>query len=281
MNPEIKRFLDEHGATYTPDALRTALIQAGHDPSEVDSALTDWRAGPVAPNKRTEFRRWAIGLHICALVAMAILVVVLNGIESAGVVPIAALVLALFLLVGWAISGLIGRWLLPRTGLMVALIAPAVSALLLGGTCVAIMNGLTPPAPRPGSLQLRIDPPSAFQGSSDAQCFLGDSNQVTVTAEQTGTLGGQPVAINLMTFGDAQTPGTPSASLVISIGEGSETTPPRSYSSTDDRQLDMTVSADGLSGEMRFERLPSDIAERAPNEPAVDPISGTVTWQCR
>jgi hypothetical protein len=281
MNQEIKRYLDEHGATYTPDALRSALIQAGHDPAEVDAALAEWHANPIGPRQKAEFRRWTIWLHISGLVAMAILVVALNGIQSAGAVPIAAVVLAIFLAIGWMISALIGGWLLPRAGLTVALLVPAASALLLSGTCVAIMNGLTPPAPHPGSMELRIEAPTAVQGSGDAQCFLDDGSSISVNAEQAATLDGKPVAVNLMIFDKAQAQGAPGASLFISIGEGPELAAPRSYSSTDDRQLNVTVASDRLSGEMRFEQLPGDLGEPAPGESQAEPISGSVSWRCR
>ena len=51
-----------------------------------------------------------------------------------------AVVLGIFLLIGLGISGLIGRAFL-RRGLAVALIAPIIFAVVLGGICAAGMSG--------------------------------------------------------------------------------------------------------------------------------------------
>ena len=70
MDPVIKQYLDEHGTTYTRDALRRSLVDAGHDPAAVDAALAEWEAQrtgtKVDPERRRTFGRWAIGLHIGA-----------------------------------------------------------------------------------------------------------------------------------------------------------------------------------------------------------------------
>ena len=49
MDPEIKRYLDAHGTTYTPEALRRGLLEAGYDPAEVDAALLTWHAPAANP----------------------------------------------------------------------------------------------------------------------------------------------------------------------------------------------------------------------------------------
>ncbi len=142
MRPEIDAYLREHGDRYTTEALRNRLIGAGHEPDEVDAALreTESSRAPLLSDRRT-FGRWALGLHVGALVAMVVLVVALNGMQALGITLSAAGVLALFLALGWAVSTLIGGWLLPRTGLPLALLVPAVSAIGLGGTCLSIMGG--------------------------------------------------------------------------------------------------------------------------------------------
>jgi hypothetical protein len=141
MKPEIESYLREHGARYTTAALRKRLIDAGHDPAEVDAALQETEAAraPLLSDRQT-FGRWSLWLHVGALVAMVVLVVIFNGAQALGIALIAAVVLALFLGLGWAVSTLIGRAVLPRTGLAVALIFPLISALGLGGWCLAIMG---------------------------------------------------------------------------------------------------------------------------------------------
>lgn len=141
MKPELDSYLREHGGRYTTEALRARLIAAGHDAADVDAALQETEAArvPLLSDRRA-FGRWALWLHVGALVGTIALVVVLNGMQALGLALIAAVVLALFLGLGWAVSSLVGRALLPRTGLLVALIFPLISALGLGGWCLSIMG---------------------------------------------------------------------------------------------------------------------------------------------
>ena len=143
LRPEIESYLREHGARYTTEALRMQLITAGHDPAEIDAALRETdeaRALRLAETRALRSRFWcfAMGLHLAAL-AVAVIWVLQgsNAIYAFAVV----LVLGLTLLIGLGISGLIGRSLLGRSGLAVALVVPLISALLLGGWCMAIMGG--------------------------------------------------------------------------------------------------------------------------------------------
>ena len=61
-----------------------------------------------------------------------------------------------------SISSLIGRALLPRAGVIVALIVPAISALVLGGTCFALLNTAVGTPPARGLSSLEILAPQAF-----------------------------------------------------------------------------------------------------------------------
>jgi hypothetical protein len=145
MKPEIRRYLDEHGDTYTTDALRQRLLDAGNSPEEVDAALREWQAEQSAPDLRADQRRafgwWAFGLH-AAVLGLAILWLLAADVLSFGFGQITLLILAIALLLGWVISTSIGWRLLPGLGPSVALIVPAVSALLIGGSCVALLGGL-------------------------------------------------------------------------------------------------------------------------------------------
>ncbi|MGH2429699.1 MAG: hypothetical protein ACRDGV_12630 [Candidatus Limnocylindria bacterium] len=139
MRPEIEAYLREHGSKYTTEALRKQLIAAGHDPAEIDAALREMEArGPQLAEARairSRFWRWAIGLHVAALAVATVWL--LLGATSADYVWIVVVVLGVVLLIGLGLSGLIGRALLGR-GMAVALVAPLISALLLGGTCMAM-----------------------------------------------------------------------------------------------------------------------------------------------
>jgi hypothetical protein len=145
MKPEIEDYLRENGTRYTSEALRQQLIAAGHDPTEVDAALRETEASRApqlaeARSGRRRFWLWAIGLHIAALVVATVWF--LLGSTSGAYIAIALVVLALVLLIGLTISGLIGRALIGR-GMAVALVLPLISALLIGGTCMAMAGPVT------------------------------------------------------------------------------------------------------------------------------------------
>jgi hypothetical protein len=286
MNPEIKAYLDEHGATYTSEALRRALMDAGHDPATVDIALREWQASRAGSDHRREdrrtFGRWAFALHLGALVAMFALVVLLKGTSAIGLAVIAAVVLGIALLIGWAISSLIGRALLPRFGLVIALVVPLISALALGGTCVALMNASIPTPARNGSLHLQILPPRSFDGTGVAQCYLREGGGgVDVNSQELGTLDGKGVGVNLSWHGDGSTPkDLSSTSLSISLNSSSETELPETYSTVPGTHLEVDAAADGLSGTMQFEGLAPEPIERPPGEATPDLISGSVSWTC-
>lgn len=140
MRPEIEAYLREHGGRYTTKALRTQLIHAGHEPAEVDAALAETeqaRAPQFAATRvlRGRFWRWAFLINLVVLVGVTALTSQFTSYAGAVFV-----VLGIALLIGLGISGSIGRSFLPRSGLLVALVAPALAALLLGGWCMAMVT---------------------------------------------------------------------------------------------------------------------------------------------
>jgi lipopolysaccharide export LptBFGC system permease protein LptF len=145
MKPEIEAYLREHGQTYTGDALRQQLIAAGHDPTEVDEALRETELARAAQTSQTQglrrrFWLWAIGLHVAALAVATVWI--LLGSTRDFYVGLAIIVLGIVLLIGLGISGLIGRALLHQ-GMGVAVVVPLISALLLGGSCMAMAGPVT------------------------------------------------------------------------------------------------------------------------------------------
>ncbi len=145
VQPEIDAYLHENGAKYTTKALRQQLLHAGYEAAEVDAALRETEAarGAQLAETRTDGRRiwrWAIGLHVAAGVVATVWL--LLGSTSGAYIGIALIMLGLVLLIGLTISGLIGRALVPR-GVAVALVLPVISALLIGGTCMAMAGPVT------------------------------------------------------------------------------------------------------------------------------------------
>jgi hypothetical protein len=288
MEPEIKRYLDEHGATYTRDALRASLIDAGHDPAAVDAALVEWegtRTGRGADSeKRRTFGRWAIGLHVAAPVAVFILIVALKGTTAVGVALLGCAVLGVALVIGWVISSLIGRALLPGGGVILALVVPAISALLLGGTCFALLNSAIGTPPRQGTVHLEILAPRAFEGSGDASCYVDPASAgVQVNSQSLGTLDGKPVSVSVSWYGDDPNNPAPGSSTSISVfleatGEGEKG--PVFFSVIFSTKLEVDAAPDAVSGTIRFEGLSSE-PSGVPGQPSTpEVIAGSVSWNC-
>ena len=142
MRPEIEAYLQKNGARYTTKSLRLQLQHAGYDATEVDAALQETaaaRALQFAETKTLRTRFWT-SVFLLNAVTLALVVgwvtVRGNGTWALAVV----VVLGIFLLIGLGISGLIGRAFLDR-GMGVALIAPIIFAVILGGICAAGMSG--------------------------------------------------------------------------------------------------------------------------------------------
>lgn len=140
MRPEIESYLRDMGGRYTTKALRAQLINVGHDPAEVDAALAETeaaRAPRLAANRveGSRFWRWTLLINLVVLVATTALVA---GSTYGGLTFI---VLGIAMLLALLVTGNIGRALLTRSGLLVALAVPTVGALLLGGWCYSMMRG--------------------------------------------------------------------------------------------------------------------------------------------
>jgi len=287
MNPAIKRYLEEHAATYTPEALREGLLDAGYDPAEVDAALSGWDAQRVASGRSADDRRrfgtWAILLHLGVLVAVFVLIVALKGTSSVGTALLGCAVLSLFLLIGWAISSLIGRTLVPATGVGVALLAPAITAVVLGGSCFALLSSAIGTPPRDGTVDLEILAPRAFEGSGSASCYVdGGSAGVQVNSEPLGTLDGKAVSVYLSWYGDDPNNPAPASSTSISVllDATAEGQVPESFGVIVSTSLDVDAAPDALTGTLRFEGLASEPLEGPGEQPTPEEISGSVSWNC-
>lgn len=148
MKPEIESYLREHGDRYTDEAMRAQLLQAGHAPEDVDAALEERAAGRVptasGPDEGGRFRMLTWALHIGAWLLLALWVLLQSeGTFRYGEGGIGLVVLAIAMLIGVGISVLVGRGSARRGNLGVALVVPAISALLLAGSCFAILGGMS------------------------------------------------------------------------------------------------------------------------------------------
>lgn len=141
MRPEIETYLHKNGAKYTTKALRQQLLHAGYEEGEIDAALQETeprRAPQFAETRALRSRFWRSAFLVNA--ATLAIVVAWVAIRGNGTWALAVVVvLGIFLMIGLGISGLIGRAFLGR-GMAVALIAPIIFALVLGGICAAGMT---------------------------------------------------------------------------------------------------------------------------------------------
>jgi len=194
-------------------------------------------------------------------------------------------VLGIVMLLGLGISGTIGSAFLPGRGLLFALAVPVVVALILGGTCFAVMQprsgtGMEPSTRYPGSMTLRIDAPVAFTGSGPATCETL-TDLFSVTANDLGSMGDLPVNVSINGTGSPLVQASDgSRTAVVNIGFvdkaagfayafGNE-------SLKDGLQMEPT---EGASGAITFHGLAQFVTGASPLE-GQDAISGTVTWIC-
>jgi hypothetical protein len=291
MKPEIQSYLEEHGARYTPEALRQALLDGGFEPAEVEAALREWDARAVQAGVRTDDRRrlwvFTVGVHVAVLLAIGALSLAIGSWAELGGLAIG--ILAVVLAVGVGLSGAVGRAALRRNTLMIAMVVPVVSALLIGGSCLAFGGSVLFQRPLPpptfGTLELRIQPPIDFQGSGVAMCQIyRDRLGFSASAEDVGVLHGGRVSVSIDASGpsDGASP-PPSAqwqeySLLINsvpLEEGAE---PLEYTTTPDSRVELRAAPDGRSGTLDFRGL-QPLRGGAP-APGFEPISGTITWRC-
>jgi hypothetical protein len=295
VDPSIAEYIRANRDNYTREAIRDQLLAAGHDREAIDAG---WRAveaeatgapqGPPASRVvRRRFWRWAFGLHAAVLVVIGILSLVI-GSFAAGSWGL-LIILAVALLIGLGISGLVGRGVVHGSGLTVALVLPAISALLIGGSCLALGGSyLLRAPPRTGVMEIHIDPPLRFDGSGVAYCQdSGGTSGFLVWTEELGTLDGKVVNVSFdaSTGGVDQGQGAEAMNLSINLNPHTDNERPVAYSAyspDSSTRVELDASPDGRSGTLRFEGLEPALLDRPPGEASgLEPISGTVTWTCK
>ena len=300
MDPRIADYIRENRRRYTREAMRQQLIDAGHDPAEIDAT---WAAldTPDADDTAGEgfwgrFALIVIGLNL----AVFVIVVLATGMLSSPVVAVVlGVVLAIGALIAWAIVAATGPAQMGRTTAMVVGTAvPLLFALLIGGSCYALVGAIGPqgPPPRNGVVELEIDPPIGFSGSGAASCqpYADGTGFGVYTQEGSlGTIDGRPLYASIDSFPTAVEPGVPAPapapgakggqnlSLLISLIPRSETDEPREWFVSPATELDIDAAPDGLSGTVRFEGLEGAVFEE-PAQPGggEGSISGTISWAC-
>ena len=302
MDPRIADFIRDNRQRYTREVIRQQLIEAGHDPAEVDAT---WAALDAPdPDATAGEGFWGrFGLFVVGLNAAVFLLVFLstglaNSFELAVILAVA---LSIGALIAWALVAATGPAQMGRTTAMVVGGAiPLVFALLIGGSCYALVGAFGPPPPpaNEGVMELEMEGAVTFAGSGAAFCQVQPDGAGFSIYPQEGSLGqieGRPVHASVDSFSNAVRPeGGPTpapapggeagrnVNVYVSLPQRNESDPPRDWFTSPDTQLEIDAAPDGLSGTVTFEAL-EFMTFDAPDAPGVvdeDSISGTITWTC-
>jgi hypothetical protein len=293
MDPRIADFIRDNRRRYTREAIRQQLIEAGHDPAEIDAT---WAALDAPDPDATagegfwgRFWLFLLGLNGAVFFLVFLATGMVNNFVLAVVFAIALVIGALM---AWGVVAATGPAKLGRTTAMViGGVIPLVFALLIGGTCYALVGAIGPP-PLPatsGVMELHIDPPFSYDGTGRANCQpYRDESGFSIFAEDVGRHEGRMVNVSIDVFrgGESGVP-APAPGRQVGVylgfnpsGEG-VAAPFMTYVNTGTAVLDLEGPTDGSSGTLAFEGLEPEPIERPPDEVVdTDPISGTITWTC-
>lgn len=298
MDPRIVDFIRANRQRFTREAIRQQLIEAGHDPAEIDAT---WAALDAPDPDETagegfwgRFALFLIGLNVAVFALVVVASGLLGSLPQGGLWLAVTLAIALGIgaLIAWAIVAAVGPTKLARTTAMtIGAVIPLLFALLIGGSCYALVAGIGPPPPpaHSGVMEIRIDPPLQFAGSGAANCQPHGGETGFSVFGDVGTHRERTVSVSIEFFrGGGDGGPTPAqgadgiATLWIMLNPRTEgVTPGESYTNTGDAVLDLEGTPDGLSGTLTFSGLAPEPIERAPDVIVnTEPISGTVTWTC-
>jgi hypothetical protein len=300
MDPKIADFITANRRKYTREAITQQLLEAGHDRAAIDAtwAALDARDPDEVAGEGFWGRFWLflVGLNV----AVFLLVFLATGMVNSGVLAVVlAIVLAIGALMAWGIVAATGPARMGRTTAMViGGVIPLIFALLIGGSCYALVGaiGPPPPPPREGVMELQLEPPMSFAGSGAAFCQIdADAIGFSIYAQEgsLGTIDGRRVHASVDSYptevgpeggpSPAPEPGGSSGqslSIYISLFPRAESDPPRDWTVSPETQLEVDAAPDGASGTVTFDGLESVAFEEAPAPRAGEPLSGTISWQC-
>lgn len=299
MDPRIADFIRDNRQRYTREVIRQQLIEAGHDPAEIDAT---WAALDAPDPDATagegfwgRFALFLVGLNVAVFLLVFLSTSMVNSFVLAVVLAVA---LSIGALIAWGVVAATGPAQMGRTTAMViGGVIPLVFALLIGGSCYAMVGAIGPPPPPPheGVMELEIEPPMSFSGTGAAFCQIqADGLGFSIYSQEgsLGTIEGRPVNASVDSFSNefapeggpapAPAPGGESGQSVnvyVSIMPQTEADPPREWFISPETQFELDAAPDGLSGTVTFEGLQG--IEFDPDLGAAEgSISGTINWTC-
>ncbi len=302
IDPRIADYITANRRKYTRQAIRQQLIDAGHDPAEVDRTWAALEAkDPDAVIGERFWGRFAlivIGINVAVFLLVAVLTGMLAYIAAGAMVlpVIFAVILGIGALIAWGIVALTGPDKMGHTtALVVGISVPLLFALLIGGSCYALIGSMgTPPPPaQQGTMQLTLDPPLGFTGGGSAMCqSFAAEGSFNVFGDDLGRLGGRQVSAAFFTSlgaaGDpggaapAPAPGMEPQTVSVTLLPDGEGDMPAEWYSDPETELDVEMGPENRSGSVRFTDLaPVGMAEGpAGAQDFGEPISGAITWTC-
>ena len=281
MDPKIADYIARNQGKYTREAIRQQLIDAGHDPADIDATWAVlYTPDPDETSVAGEsfwprFFLFLVGLNVAVFLVVALSTRMLEHLAAGGgaLAGIFAVALGIGALIAWGIVAAVGPAKMGRTtALVIGAVIPLVFALLIGGSCFAMASAMGPP-PRTGTLELDA---GDLSGSGPATCY---ADQAGGGFSVFGQLTGNPsIGVDVNTFPLDGGPPTAEVQNVMIFVQDERGT---SYgTSGGDAELDAEVAEGGLSGTVSFSSLRSDAAGPDSEGEAPEPISGTITWTC-
>ena len=292
MDPRIADYIRANRGRYTRQAIRQQLIDAGYDPAVIDNTwavLDTPDADDVAgPGFWRRFALILLGVNVGIFLVIGLLTGMLSNIAASAVLLIIfAVVLAIGALIAWGIVALTGpAKMSPTTATVIGSAIPLLFALLIGGSCYALVGAIGPPPPPPvrGTLTLRIDPPLELEVSGPALCQLPASDESFYNVYTQSDLPSNEGQIAVFINAFAEVPGgepVPTLGITIEQPSGFLDYQPAQGGSAG---ISVEPGSTAASGSLSFENfLPVEAFDEQGNPIDrfdADPISGTVTWSC-
>ena len=285
MDPRIADFIRTHRDTLTREAITQQLLEAGYARESIDAT---WAALDTPDPDDTAgegfWGRWfliVVGINLAVLLLVGVASESLFVDERRGLLVILAAALGIGALISYGIVALVGPSRMGRTtATVIGVTIPLRFALLIGGTCYALLASLGP-VPRTGTVELDVEGRPDMSGTGTATCHSRGPADYSVFGQLElpayTTVDISPFAPD----GSASDGSVQNVYIGTEAGAGPEQI--MGYSNySGSATLDSEVRRDGLEGSVTFTDLPSDLAQEpveGGGEPA-EPISGTATWNC-
>lgn len=292
-DPRIADYIRQHKDRYTRQAIREQLIEAGHEPEAIDRtwAVLDMPDPDDVIGRRFWSRFWMvlIGINVAVFLLVALGSGMLMNLSGyGGLLVILAIVLTIFALIAWGVVGLTGPSRMRRVpALIVGVTIPLFFALLVGGTCYALVGSIGPPPPpaTSGTITVHLEPPLALDASGRVSCQESGDGFYNVFSD--GSIDTDAGQLNVSINGQGDASGltdAPFLSISFDDGKGQGGFLEYQPGGGENAGIQATPGSTAMNGSLTFENfLPIESFDKEGNPIDrfdADPISGTISWNC-